>query len=106
MGGEAREDGLGRDGGPDGGGAGDGRLEEREARLEARLERIRRLEAEILEREGAVQRREAARKQVLLRLSPNLWRQIASWAEEDFRSVNGQIEYILSEAVRRRGRQG
>ena len=46
--------------------------------------------------------KEAARKQLVLRLSPSLWAEVASWAEEDFRSVNGQIEYILTEAVRRR----
>jgi len=45
---------------------------------------------------------EGERKQVLLRLSPSLWREIASWAEEDFRSINGQIEFLLSEAVKKR----
>jgi hypothetical protein len=44
------------------------------------------------------------KKQVLLRLSPTLWKEIAAWAEEDFRSVNGQIEYLLTECVRRRKR--
>ncbi len=44
------------------------------------------------------------KKQVLLRLSATLWREIAAWAEEDFRSVNGQIEYLLTESVRRRRR--
>ena len=42
------------------------------------------------------------KKQVLLRLSPTLWKDLASWAEDDFRSINGQIEYLLSEAVRKR----
>ena len=42
------------------------------------------------------------RKQVLLRLSPSLWRDLASWAEDDFRSINGQIEYLLHEAVKQR----
>ncbi|MGM9522370.1 MAG: Arc family DNA-binding protein [Oscillospiraceae bacterium] len=46
--------------------------------------------------------KESARKQVLLRLSPTLWDEIAAWAEEDFRSINGQIEYLLTEAVRRK----
>ncbi|HAE22740.1 MAG TPA: hypothetical protein DCG47_10520 [Spirochaetaceae bacterium] len=45
------------------------------------------------------------KKQLLLRLSPSLWRELAAWAEDDFRSINGQIEYLLSEAVRlRRGK--
>ena len=46
--------------------------------------------------------KEKAKKQVPLRLSPSLYEAIARWAEEDFRSVNGQIEYLLTEAVRKR----
>lgn len=42
------------------------------------------------------------KKQVLLRLSPTLWQELAAWAEDDFRSINGQIEYLLSEAVKQR----
>lgn len=42
------------------------------------------------------------KKQILLRLSPTLWKELASWAEDDFRSINGQIEYLLSEAVKKR----
>jgi hypothetical protein len=49
-----------------------------------------------------VQDKEKARKQVLLRMSSTLWEELAAWAEEDFRSLNGQIEYLLSESVRRR----
>lgn len=45
---------------------------------------------------------EKDKKQLLLRLSPSLWEEVSRWAEDDFRSVNGQIEYILTEAVRRR----
>lgn len=45
---------------------------------------------------------EKAKKQVLLRLAPGLWNEIASWAEEDYRSINGQIEYLLSECVKGR----
>ena len=45
---------------------------------------------------------EKDKKQVLLRLSPSLWQEIASWAEDDFRSINGQIEYLLTECVRQR----
>ena len=36
------------------------------------------------------------KKQVPLRLSPKLYAAIAAWAEDDFRSVNGQIEYLLT----------
>ena len=47
------------------------------------------------------------KKQLPLRLSPELWEKINQWAQEDFRSVNGQIEYILTEAVRKKyGRKG
>ncbi|MBQ7875615.1 MAG: Arc family DNA-binding protein [Oscillospiraceae bacterium] len=45
---------------------------------------------------------EKDKKQLLLRLSPTLWEEISRWAEDDFRSVNGQIEYLLTEAVRKR----
>ena len=41
-----------------------------------------------------------------LRLSPKLYDAIAAWAEEDFRSVNGQIEYLLTECVRQRKKNG
>jgi len=45
---------------------------------------------------------EKDKKQLLLRLSPTLWRELAACAEDDFRSINGQIEFLLTESVRRR----
>ena len=42
------------------------------------------------------------KKQVPLRLSATLWNEIAQWAEDDFRSMNGQIEYLLTECVKYR----
>ena len=42
------------------------------------------------------------KKQVPLRLSEKLYAEIAAWAEDDFRSVNGQIEYLLTECVKKR----
>ena len=45
-----------------------------------------------------------AKKQVPLRLSPKLYDAIAAWAEDDFRSINGQIEYLLTECVKQRKR--
>jgi hypothetical protein len=42
------------------------------------------------------------RKTFLLRADPALWREIEKWAADELRSVNGQIEFILREAVRRR----
>ena len=44
----------------------------------------------------------AARKAFLLRIDPDLWNQIEGWAAAELRSVNGQIEFILREAVRKR----
>ena len=46
------------------------------------------------------------KKQVPLRLSEKLYNDIASWAEDDFRSVNGQIEYLLTECVKQRKKDG
>ncbi|MGN0759208.1 MAG: hypothetical protein ACI4MU_08450 [Candidatus Ventricola sp.] len=77
-------------------------LQQREAQLSARLARISEMEAQILKKEKAVKEKEKAKKQVLLRLSPTLWDEIAAWADEDFRSINSQIEFLLSEAVRQR----
>jgi len=48
---------------------------------------------------------EKEKKQIPLRVSPSLWRELAAWAEDDFRSLNGQIEYLLSECVKRRKRE-
>jgi len=44
------------------------------------------------------------RKAFLLRADPLLWKEIERWAADELRSVNGQIEFILREAVRRRRR--
>ncbi len=46
------------------------------------------------------------KKQIPLRLSEKLYAAIASWAEDDFRSVNGQIEYLLTECVKQRRKNG
>ena len=45
------------------------------------------------------------RKNFILRIDPALWKEIERWAEEEFRSVNGQIEYLLKRAVVARGRK-
>lgn len=73
--------------------------ENRENALRQRLERIEALEREL-------KAKESAKKQVPLRLSNTLWTEIAAWAEEDFRSINGQIEFILTEAVKKRKGRG
>ena len=49
---------------------------------------------------------EQGKKQIPLRLSAKLYSELASWAEDDFRSVNGQIEYLLTECVKQRKKNG
>lgn len=45
------------------------------------------------------------RKSFLLRVDPALWADLEAWAADELRSVNGQIEYLLKQAVQKR-RQG
>ena len=81
------------------------KLQEKEAKLRAKAEKLEALERELKEREKAVKAakaKEAKRKQIVLRLPESLWQDIARWADEDFRSINGQIEFLLTEAVRQR----
>ncbi len=49
---------------------------------------------------------EKAKKQIPLRLSASLYAELTRWAEDDFRSVNGQIEYLLTECVKYRKKNG
>jgi hypothetical protein len=44
----------------------------------------------------------AARKPFLLRIDPALWAELETWAQDELRSVNGQIEYVLRQAVAKR----
>jgi hypothetical protein len=48
----------------------------------------------------------AERKKLLLRISPALWEEINRWAAQEFRSVNGQIEFLLQRAVDERRKEG
>lgn len=50
--------------------------------------------------------RDNSKKQVPLRLSAKLYAEISAWAEDEFRSVNGQIEYLLTECVKKRRGRG
>lgn len=77
-------------------------MEAREEKLKARLDHIQEMEQEILKREKVLKEKEKSKKQILLRLSPGLWNELAAWAEDDFRSINSQIEYLLSECVKKR----
>jgi hypothetical protein len=44
----------------------------------------------------------AERKSLLLRIDPALWAELESWAQDELRSINGQIEYVLRQAVQKR----
>lgn len=80
-------------------------LNKKEEQLQQRLEKLKSMEAEIKKKEKAIKDKEKAKKQMILRLSPSLWNEIAAWAEEDFRSINGQVEFLLSECVKNRKRR-
>ncbi|MCE5252409.1 Arc family DNA binding domain-containing protein [bacterium] len=45
------------------------------------------------------------KKSILLRMDPKLWNELNNWAQDELRSLNGQIEYILRESVRRRAKR-
>lgn len=55
---------------------------------------------------GIDNEKDTEKKQIPLRLSKKLYNEILQWAEDDFRSLNGQIEYILTEAVRAKFKKG
>lgn len=77
-------------------------LNRKEELLQRRLEKLKSIEEEIKKKEKAIKDKEKTKKQMILRLSPGLWNEIAVWAEDDFRSINGQVEYLLSECVKER----
>lgn len=47
-----------------------------------------------------------SKKQIPLRISAKLYNELLKWADDDFRSVNGQIEYLLTECVKQRKKNG
>lgn len=49
---------------------------------------------------------EGKKKQIPLRINAELFDELSRWAESDFRSVNGQIEYLLTECVKSRKKSG
>lgn len=77
-------------------------IDDKEKELNERLQRLEKLEADIRNREKQMKEKEKAKKQVLLRLAPSLWEDLAKWADDDYRSINSQIEFLLAEAVRKR----
>lgn len=65
------------------------------------------LKVEDVMKEEEREKQNKAKKQVPLRLSPTLYVELMEWAEADFRSLNGQIEYLLTECVKhRKGKKG
>ena len=77
-------------------------LKKREEALQKRLDKLLQMEKEIKAKEKALKAADGAKKQLLLRLSSTLWEDISRMAEEDFRSINGEIEFLLTDAVKRR----
>jgi len=57
-------------------------------------------------RKGRWKLEDKEKKQIPLRLSASLWKELVAWAEDDFRSLNGQIEYLLNEAIKKRKKTG
>lgn len=45
----------------------------------------------------------AQKKAVILRIDPKLWKDLNIWAQDELRSLNGQVEYVLREAIKKRG---
>jgi hypothetical protein len=46
----------------------------------------------------------AEKKSFLLRISPDIYNALAAWAADDFRSLNGQIEFLLRQSLAQAGR--
>ena len=44
----------------------------------------------------------AEKKAIILRIDPKLWKDLNMWAKDELRSLNGQVEYVLREAVKKR----
>jgi len=48
----------------------------------------------------------AEKKNFVLRLNPETYKALEKWAADEFRSVNGQVEWILDRAIKDAGRKG
>ncbi|MHA4737444.1 type II toxin-antitoxin system antitoxin [Dyadobacter sp. MSC1_007] len=46
----------------------------------------------------------AEKKAFVLRINPDMLKELEAWAQQDFRSLNGQIEFLLSEALKKQRR--
>lgn len=63
---------------------------------------VSKLESEVAVIQEKEKRLSETKKQIPLRLSSKLYNELAAWAEDEFRSINGQIEYLLTECVKKR----
>lgn len=79
-------------------------LDEREECYLRRLAELEQRENTLKQREEALAAAEQEKKQVLLRIPLSLWLSLARWADQDLRSINGQIEYLLTRAVREKNK--
>lgn len=79
-------------------------LTDREERYLRRLAELEQRENALKQREEALAAAEQEKKQVLLRIPLSLWLSLARWADQDLRSINGQIEYLLTRAVREKNK--
>lgn len=77
-------------------------IAEREKKLLSKIKEIEKKEKELIKKQRELKEKEKSKKQVLLRLAPSLWEDLARWAEEDLRSINSQIEFCLREAVKQK----
>ena len=48
--------------------------------------------------------KKAENKSFVLRVDAQTWDELERWAEDEFRSVNGQLQWIIADALRRSGR--
>ncbi|MCL2285689.1 MAG: Arc family DNA-binding protein [Firmicutes bacterium] len=55
-----------------------------------------------MEKEKKLPEKQEKKKQIPLRLSASLYNELSAWAEGEFRSLNGQIEYLLTQALQKR----
>ena len=83
-------------------------VENAKRRLEKRISRVRVWASESapaeVQEDDSKQETSTTKKQIPLRLAAVLYKELATWAEDEFRSVNGQIEYLLHECVAKRRR--
>ncbi len=80
-------------------------IDAREENLKQRFAVLEAREKELAARETALKAAEAEKKQVLLRIPRKLWNEVAILADRDLRSINGEIEFLLLQAVRKEKKQ-